>query len=117
VHFVEIPFQNADSAYNAAQMIKSICVFCGSSLGSNPRYREAAVLLGGEIARRGFQLVYGGGVVGLMGAVADAALEAKGEVIGIIPYLLKKKEVGPSCRMRLSPCRGEWGRSRNFAKW
>jgi uncharacterized protein (TIGR00730 family) len=82
-------------------MIKSICVFCGSSLGTNPLHRQAALGMGKEIARRGFRLVYGGGVVGLMGAIADAALEVGGEVIGVIPHALKKKEVGHAGLTRL----------------
>jgi len=71
----------------------SICVFCGSARGDDPRYAAAAVALGREIARRGWTLVYGGGSVGLMGLVADAALEAGGEVIGVIPRFLYEWEV------------------------
>ena len=61
-----------------------ICVFCGSSAGFRPDYRDAAIALGRAIALRGATLVYGGSKVGLMGAVADAALAARGEVIGEI---------------------------------
>jgi uncharacterized protein (TIGR00730 family) len=75
-------------------MIKSICVFCGASPGTDPVHRQAATALGTEIARRGLTLIYGGGVIGLMGTIADAALAAGGEVIGVIPHALKKKEVG-----------------------
>ena len=64
--------------------MKSIAVFCGSNYGSSPEYREAAALLGREIARRGMTLVYGGTHLGLMGVVADSALDAGGQVIGII---------------------------------
>ncbi|WP_419555286.1 LOG family protein, partial [Pseudomonas putida] len=53
--------------------VRSVCVFCGASMGANPAYREAAVALGQAIARRGLTLVYGGGAVGLMGVGADAA--------------------------------------------
>ena len=56
--------------------MKAVCVFCGSSSGAKPVYRDAAITLGREIAERGLRLVYGGGKVGLMGAIADAALEA-----------------------------------------
>lgn len=73
--------------------ITSICVFCGSRLGSDPGYREGARQLGQEIARRGIRLVYGGGHVGLMGVVADAVLAAAGEVVGIIPEHLEVREV------------------------
>ena len=70
-----------------------LCVFCGSSVGSNPAYAEAAVTLGSLLARRGIGLVYGGGNVGLMGVIADAALTAGGEVIGVIPKALADREV------------------------
>ena len=74
--------------------MKRVCVFCGSSEGSRPDYVESARRMGEEIAHRGLGLVYGGGKVGLMGAVADAALAAGGEVIGVIPDALVSKEVG-----------------------
>ena len=73
--------------------MRSICVFCGSSSGNDPAYRDLAALTGTEIARRGLRLVYGGGRVGLMGAVADAALAADGEVVGVIPAALVEREV------------------------
>jgi uncharacterized protein (TIGR00730 family) len=69
------------------------CVFCASSPGARPEYDGAARELGRELARRGIELVYGGGNVGLMGAVADAAIEAGGHVIGVIPEALVAKEV------------------------
>ena len=72
----------------------NIVVFCGSSSGFDPKYREAAVELGTEIAEQGHQLVYGGGHVGLMGAVADAALAAGGGVTGVITEQLHALEVG-----------------------
>jgi len=74
--------------------MKSICVFCGSNPGNEPVYAAGARAMGVEIARRGLVLVYGGGAVGLMGIVADAALEAGGEVHGVIPKALREKEVG-----------------------
>jgi hypothetical protein len=74
--------------------MKSICVFCGSSIGASDSYRDAAASLGELLAHRGIRLVYGGGKVGLMGVVADAALRAGGEVLGIIPESLLQKEVG-----------------------
>jgi uncharacterized protein (TIGR00730 family) len=76
------------------RIFKRLCVFCGSSHGANPAYAEAARSLGGEFAKRGIGLVYGGGNVGLMGIIADAVLAGSGEVIGIIPEALMAKELG-----------------------
>lgn len=75
-------------------MIHRICVFCGSNAGTQPTYAEAAHELGRLFAREGVALVYGGGSVGLMGQLADAVLEAGGEVIGVIPHALWAREVG-----------------------
>jgi hypothetical protein len=72
--------------------IKRICVFCGSLSGAREVYGEQARALGRGMAERGIGLVYGGGGVGMMGAVADAVIEARGEVIGVIPYALASKE-------------------------
>ncbi|KMO43251.1 LOG family protein [Methylobacterium tarhaniae] len=69
-----------------------LCVFCGSSDGARPLYREAATALGRSFAESGIELVYGGGKVGLMGAVADGVLAAGGRVTGIIPQALVEKE-------------------------
>lgn len=74
--------------------MKRVCVFCGSSSGARPVYAGAAREVGTMLAERGTGLVYGGGKVGLMGAVADAALAAGGEVIGVIPRALLEKEIG-----------------------
>jgi uncharacterized protein (TIGR00730 family) len=74
--------------------LKRICVFCGSSLGARPAYQEAARLLGELLAERGIGVVFGGGCIGLMGALADAALAKGGEVIGVIPDALMRREVG-----------------------
>ncbi|AMJ59223.1 LOG family protein [Bosea sp. PAMC 26642] len=74
--------------------MKSVCVFCGSNPGNDPVYADGARAMGAEVARRGLVLVYGGGAVGLMGIVANAALEAGGEVHGVIPRALREKEVG-----------------------
>jgi uncharacterized protein (TIGR00730 family) len=71
----------------------AVCVFCGSSTGSRAVYAETAARLGETIARRGWRLVYGGGHVGLMGVVADAALRAGGQAIGVIPEALLTKEL------------------------
>ena len=73
--------------------LQSVCVFSGSSPGARPSYTETATALGREIAERGLRLVYGGASVGLMGAVADAALAAGGEVVGVIPQHLMDREV------------------------
>ncbi len=75
-------------------LIKSICVYCGSSFGLSPRFSAAATELGEQMGRRGVQLIYGGGRVGLMGTVADAVLKAGGKVTGIIPEHLESAEVG-----------------------
>src|SRR5262245_66577805 len=72
--------------------IKRICVFCGSQSGAREVYGEQARALGRALAERGIGLVYGGGGIGTMGAVADAAVESRGEVIGVIPYALASKE-------------------------
>lgn len=74
--------------------ISAICVFCGSRTGSDPAYENAARDLGRMMAERGIRLVYGGGHVGLMGVVADAVLDAGGQVTGVIPDFLKRREVG-----------------------
>jgi len=73
--------------------MKSICVYCGSNAGSKPIYTERAMALGDRIAKEGLALVYGGGNVGLMGIVADAVLQAGGEVVGVIPEQLVNWEV------------------------
>jgi len=73
--------------------MKRLCVFCGSSTGIDPAYRAAAGRLGGLLGERRIGVVYGGARVGLMGAVADAALAAGSEVIGVIPRALVSKEV------------------------
>ncbi|HXM52027.1 MAG TPA: TIGR00730 family Rossman fold protein [Candidatus Binatus sp.] len=70
-----------------------IGVFCGSSVGDRPAYRQAAVELAGALARRGLGLVYGGARVGLMGVLADAMLQHRGEVIGVIPKALLDLEI------------------------
>ena len=78
------------------EMLRRICVFCGSSAGARPAYRQAAQTVGRLLCRRGIELVYGGGHVGLMGIVADACLSEGGRVIGVIPQALADKEVAHS---------------------
>jgi uncharacterized protein (TIGR00730 family) len=74
--------------------MKSICVFCGAGKARNPIYNDRARELGNLIAERNLRLVYGGASVGLMGTVADGVLEKGGDVYGILPDFLFKKEVG-----------------------
>ena len=73
--------------------MRRVCVFCGSSVGARPEYREAAQALARALTRRGIGLVYGGSRVGVMYEIAATALEAGGEVIGVIPQELVDKEV------------------------
>lgn len=73
--------------------MQRICVYCGSSLGARLAYHDAARRLGETLAERGIGLVYGGASVGLMGVVADGALARGGEVIGVLPEVLKHKEI------------------------
>ncbi len=80
-------------------MMESVLVFCGSSTGKLPIYAEAAQHLGETLAERGLTTVYGAGNIGLMGILADAALEKGGKVVGVIPHFLKEKEV---CHEQLS---------------
>lgn len=74
--------------------MQSLCVFCGSSPGADPGYVRLAAAVGELLAQHNLKVVYGGGRVGLMGALADAALRAGGQVIGVMPRLLIDKEVG-----------------------
>ena len=73
--------------------MKAVCVFCGSNVGQNPPYERAAVSVGTALAKAGLKLVYGGGRVGLMGAVADAAIVAGGHVAGVVPRALVEREI------------------------
>jgi uncharacterized protein (TIGR00730 family) len=72
--------------------IKTVCVYCGSGPGTNPRFIEAAIALGKALAENGVRLVYGGGSIGLMGAVAKSTLDHGGSVTGIIPEFLTARE-------------------------
>ena len=73
-----------------------LCVFCGSSTGLNPSFIDATRVLGAALAQRGIGVVYGGGNVGLMGVLADAVLDAGGEIIGVIPHGLVAREIAHS---------------------
>lgn len=93
--------QDPETGPTADSPGRSIAVFCGSSSGSSPAYRDAAIALGTEIAAHGCRLVYGGGDVGLMGAVADAVMDGGGAVTGVITEQLFDLEVGHSALTEL----------------
>jgi uncharacterized protein (TIGR00730 family) len=97
-----MPYVLAEKRISAyTYRMKRICVFCGSSSGRNPEYARAAEGLGRELARQGIEIVYGGASIGLMGALADAALQEGGKVIGVIPEALKNREVAHKNLTRL----------------
>src|SRR5918993_1835297 len=73
--------------------MKSVAIFCGSSSGTDPLYKVQATALGITLAHQRIEIIYGGAKVGLMGAVADAALSAGGKVTGVIPRFLRSKEI------------------------
>ena len=79
----------------------AVCVFCGSSFGDDPAFREAAEAIGSGIARMGYSLVFGGGGLGLMGIVAKAALDGGSEIQGIMPGFLQALEPGVSPQEKL----------------
>lgn len=82
-----------------AHRLPRVAVFCGASVGTDPAYARAARELGAALGSRGWGLVYGGGNVGLMGAIADATIAAGGEVIGVIPEALRDRELAhDGCR-------------------
>jgi uncharacterized protein (TIGR00730 family) len=81
------------SAQPSSRRFRSVCVFCASSHGANPAYRDAARRVGRLLARQGIELVYGGGCVGLMGTIADAALAAGGRAVGVMPVSLVEREI------------------------
>ena len=74
--------------------MKSVCVLCGGNRGSNPAYHQAAYSLGATLAKSGLELVFGGGQVGMMGIVADAALQHGGAVVGVITESLVARDLG-----------------------
>ena len=83
----------ADHAPHETSRMRAVAVFCGSRRGADPAYAAAADALGRGLAEAGVRLVYGGGRIGLMGVVADAALAAGGQVLGVIPEFLQRREV------------------------
>lgn len=84
--------------------MKSVCVFCGSSFGSDPQFIESAKAVGKLLAENNITLIYGGANVGLMGAVADSALEYGGRVIGVLPKFLRGKEIAHAHLTELILC-------------
>jgi uncharacterized protein (TIGR00730 family) len=89
ITIVDLGFRKLEKNNN-----KSVCVFCGSRDGANPKYKQAAIELGVLLSEAKFRLVYGGGNVGLMGALASSAQDNNCEILGIIPRHLMEKEVG-----------------------
>jgi uncharacterized protein (TIGR00730 family) len=88
----EIETKSPSTPPKGRAKVRRVCVYCGSGLGSNPAYAEAARTLGKGLADAGIGLVYGGGSLGLMGEVAKATLQAGGHVTGIIPDFLSERE-------------------------
>ncbi|MCB0218870.1 MAG: TIGR00730 family Rossman fold protein [Chrysiogenetes bacterium] len=94
--------------------LKRICVYCGSSKGTDPVFEKTAVHLGELLAARGIGLVYGGGHVGLMGVIADTVLRNGGEVTGIIPHALEKRELAHHSLTELIVCGSMHERKQHF---
>jgi hypothetical protein len=82
----------ADSS-SLGPAVRSVCVYCGSSNATKPEYLDLATRFGAALAARGLRMVYGGGAVGLMGRCAKAAFEAGGEVLGVMPRFLERREI------------------------
>src|SRR6478752_6306968 len=91
-HIAGLELSTLQCHMNGMNEIKTVCVYCGSGSGSNPRFLEAAIALGKVFAENNIRLVYGGGSVGLMGAVARSVLDHGGSVTGIIPDFLRARE-------------------------
>ncbi len=91
-HIAGLELSTLQCHMDAMNKIKTVCVYCGSGSGSNPRFVEAAIALGKVFAENNIRLVYGGGSVGLMGAVARSTLDHGGSVTGIIPDFLRARE-------------------------
>ena len=94
----------------------NVCVFCGSSLGDNSVFQDTAESLGASFAGAGITLVYGGGNIGLMGVLANAVMRGGGDVIGIIPEFLLKREVGHRGLTRLEVVQSMHERKRRMAE-
>src|SRR5207244_7271605 len=96
--------------------MQRICVFCGSQVGTNGLYRQAATALGQLLVRHGYGLVYGGGHVGLMGVIADAVLASGGEVIGVIPESMVARELAHTGLTQLQVVPGMHARKARMAE-
>jgi uncharacterized protein (TIGR00730 family) len=94
--------------------MKRLAIYCGSATPADPTYMDCASAVGAALARRGIGVVYGGGRLGLMGAVADGALAAGGEVIGVIPEALVGAEVAHKCCTELHVVKGMHERKQAF---
>jgi len=88
-----ITFEDPEESGKSIMSIRSICIYCGSRPGNRPEYVEQAAQFARVLARRGIRIVYGGASVGVMGAIADAALSEGGTVVGVIPQSLVDREV------------------------
>src|SRR5215470_7896177 len=93
-----------------------ICIFCGSQVGTNGLYRQAAIALGQLLVRHGYGLVYGGGHIGLMGVIADAVLASGGEVIGVIPESMVARELAHTGLTQLQVVSGMHARKARMAE-
>ena len=93
-----------------------ICIFCGSQVGTNSLYRQAAIALGQLLVRHGYGLVYGGGHIGLMGVIADAVLASGGEVIGVIPESMVARELAHTGLTQLQVVSGMHARKARMAE-
>lgn len=93
VFFLSSSLKNVLLSFKIKAIVKKICVFCGSSMGVKPAYREAAVALGIALAERQDELIYGGANVGLMKVLAETMMQRGGRVVGIMPHHLIRKEV------------------------
>src|SRR5262245_4984866 len=96
--------------------MQRICIFCGSQVGINGLYRQAATALGQLLVRHGYSLVYGGGHVGLMGVIADAVLASGGEVIGVIPESMVARELAHTGLTQLQVVSGMHARKARMAE-
>ena len=96
--------------------MRRICIFCGSQVGTNGLYRQAATALGQLLVRHGYGLVYGGGHVGLMGVIADAVLASGGEVIGVIPESMVARELAHTGLTQLQVVSGMHARKARMAE-
>jgi len=107
--------QRGEGTHRRGDM-QRICIFCGSQVGTNGLYRQAATALGHLLVRNGYGLVYGGGHVGLMGVIADAVLASGGEVIGVIPESMVARELAHTGLTQLQVVSGMHARKARMAE-